>query len=73
MTVPSSNAHGRGSNPTDPAELPIAPATGTTDPAFTELAPGEEPVATGTLFLTTIILMIIAGFWIIIYMRLLDR
>jgi hypothetical protein len=58
---------------TDPADLPTAPATGATDPAFTELRPGEEPVATGTLFLTTILLMIIAGFWIIIYVRLLDR
>jgi hypothetical protein len=57
----------------DPADFPTAPATGAIDPAFTELRPGEEPVATGTLFLTTILLMIIAGFWIIIYMRLLDR
>ena len=52
---------------------PIAPATGVTDPAFTELAPGEEPVATGTLFLTTIVLMIIGAFWVIIYGRLIDR
>jgi hypothetical protein len=61
------------SRPGDPAAMPTASATGSTDPAFTELRPGEEPVATGTLFLTTILLMIIAGFWIIIYIRLLDR
>jgi hypothetical protein len=65
--------HPSASGAPDPAEFPTAPATGATDPAFTELRPGEEPVATGTLFLTTILLMIIAGFWIIIYIRLLDR
>lgn len=51
----------------------ITPATGSPDPQRTELAPGEEPVVTGTLFLTLIILMIIAGFWVIIYQRLLTR
>jgi hypothetical protein len=49
------------------------PATGSADPAKTELAPGEEPVTTGTLFLTMIILMIIGGVWVIIYWRLIDR
>ena len=63
------------SGPGDPigSNAPAAPATGSADRAFTELAPGEEPVATGTLFLTVIILMIIAAFWAIIYMRLIDR
>jgi hypothetical protein len=50
-----------------------APATGTTDPTRTELAPGEEPVTTGTLFLTLILLMLIGGIWVIVYARLLDR
>ena len=59
---------------TDPVhDAPVAPATGAVDRAFTELAPGEEPVATGTLFLTVVLLMIIAAFWAIIYLRLLDR
>jgi hypothetical protein len=51
----------------------IAPATGTSDPRKTELAPDEEPVTTGTLFLTMIILMIIGAIWVIIYGRLIDR
>lgn len=52
---------------------PIAPATGTTRPELTELSPEEEPSTPGTLFLSVILLMIIAGFWVIIYLRLLDR
>ena len=52
---------------------PTAPATGSTDPEATELTREEEPNITGTLFLTMILLMIIAAFWVIIYMRLLDR
>lgn len=51
----------------------VAPATGTADPAKTELAPGEEPVTTGTLFLTMIILMIIGAVWVIIYWRLIGQ
>ena len=52
---------------------PAAPATGASRPELTELAPEEEPSTPGTLFLSVILLMIIAGFWIIIYLRLLDR
>jgi hypothetical protein len=37
------------------------------------LAPDEEPVATGTLFLTMIILMVIAAIWVIVYGMLLGR
>ena len=61
--------------PTDPRAAPraTAPATGSADLRDTEVAPEEEPVAAGTLFLTTIILMIIVGFWVIIYLRLLNR
>lgn len=54
-------------------EAPVAPATGAYPPQLTELAPGEEPVTTGTFFLTIVILMIIAAFWVIIYLRLIDR
>ncbi|HEX6107334.1 MAG TPA: hypothetical protein VFZ26_17230 [Gemmatimonadales bacterium] len=50
-----------------------APATGSGGPQDTELAPEEEPAAPGTLFLCIILLMIIAGFWAIMYLRLLDR
>lgn len=56
----------------DPARA-TAPATGTADVRETELTPEEEPVTTGTLFLTVILLMIIAGFWVILYSRLLER
>jgi hypothetical protein len=37
------------------------------------LAPEEEPVTTGTLFLTMIILMVIAAVWVIVYRLLLGR
>lgn len=50
-----------------------APATGSTDPQETELAPEEEPIVSGTLFLNLILLMLIFGFWIIMYITLLDR
>jgi hypothetical protein len=61
---------------THPGDRPApatAPATGTTDRAKTELAPEEEPRTTGTLFLTTIILMIIGAIWIVMYSLLLSR
>ena len=69
------------SAPRDPAATvpagaparPTAPATGADDPYFTEIAKGEEPVTTGTLFLTMIILMIIGAVWIVVYLRLLER
>ncbi len=50
-----------------------APATGVDDPHQTELAPEEEPTTTGTLFLTIIFLMLIFGFWVMMYLILLDR
>jgi hypothetical protein len=55
--------------------LPPAPtpATGSPDPAETELAPGEEPIATGTLFLSMVILMIIGAIWVVTYGFLLNR
>lgn len=61
---------------TDPPNLdalPSAPATGSDYPPDTELMPGEEPVTTGTVFLTAIILMIILAVWIIVYGYLMDR
>jgi hypothetical protein len=56
-----------------PLPPPEAPATGTTRPDQTEFTPEEEPSTPGTLFLCIVILMIIAGFWVTIYVRLLDR
>jgi hypothetical protein len=50
-----------------------APVGSSDDRTGTELGPEEEPVTTGTLFLTMIILMVIAGIWIIVYGLLLDR
>jgi hypothetical protein len=49
------------------------PATGSADPRDTELAPEEEPITTGTLFLTIVLLMIIGGIWIVAYGFLLNR
>lgn len=54
-------------------ERQTAPATGSDDYWDSHLAPGEEPVVTSTLFFVMIILMIIAAFWVTIYLQLLDR
>ena len=40
---------------------------------MSDLSKDDEPKATGTLFLTVIILMIIVAIWVIMYLRLLDR
>lgn len=62
---------------TDPRSPPLpppeAPATGSGRPDQTDLAPEEEPSTPGTLFLCVILLMIVAGFWVIIYIELLHR
>ena len=50
-----------------------SPATGTTDPQSTDLDPSTEPVVTGSLFLTLLILVIIGGVWVIMYTLLLHR
>jgi hypothetical protein len=36
-------------------------------------APPEEPVVTGTLFFMALLLMFIFGFWIMMYVTLLNR
>lgn len=33
----------------------------------------EEPVITGTLFLTSLLLVLIIGFWVLMYIDLLGR
>lgn len=50
-----------------------APADGSAPPDETEAAAEEEPVFTGTLFLTMVLLMLIFGFWAMMYLMLLDR
>lgn len=44
-----------------------------TPPGTAEFGPDEEPVATGTLFLMVLLLMLIAGIWGILYQTLLSR
>lgn len=58
--------------PEDPPRE-LLPATGSDTSEDTELSPDEEPVTTGTLFLTLIFLMLIFGFWAMMYLILLDR
>jgi len=38
-----------------------------------ESASEEEPVITGTLFLNSLILIMIFGFWVMMYFTLLER
>jgi hypothetical protein len=52
---------------------PPAPTRGVPDPAQAELTPEEEPVVTGTLFLTMVILTVIGAVWVIVYSLLLHR
>ena len=47
--------------------------TGTEDPVATDLKPAEEPDLRGTLFIMTIFLMMIFGFWLLMYFELLSR
>jgi hypothetical protein len=57
----------------DPGHDTPAPATGSNDPDATELSPEEEPVVTGTLVLTMIILMLIGAVWGVAYYLLVSR
>jgi hypothetical protein len=43
------------------------------NPGGPPLSPTDEPVTTGTLFLTMIILMVIGAVWAIVYWLLLNR
>lgn len=49
------------------------PASGSADPADTEIVPGEEPWIPGTIFLTTLMFIAIVGSWIMMYFMLLRR
>jgi hypothetical protein len=50
-----------------------APATGSSSPRDTEIAPEEEPVVTGALFLSMVMLILIAGAWAVMFWTLLGR
>ncbi len=53
----------------DPYSPLPAPPTG----APASLPQEEEPIATGTFFLMIVFLMLIAGFWAVVYLTLLRR
>lgn len=57
------------------APLPVfaRPATGVENVEDTELLPEDLPVATGTLFIMIIFLMMIGALWAIVYLMLLNR
>ncbi len=50
-----------------------AAASGSLDPQGSASQPEEAPVFTGTLFLTLLFLMLIFGFWVMMYLVLLNR
>lgn len=52
---------------------PRPPTTGTNDPHASEPSRVEEPVVTGTLFLTFLLLVVIGGVWVVMYRLLLNR
>ncbi|MFW5955120.1 MAG: hypothetical protein ACOCSK_00080 [Rhodothermales bacterium] len=47
--------------------------TGSEDPRDTHILPEEKPALGGTVFLTVILLMLIFGFWMMMYVELLNR
>lgn len=50
-----------------------APATGSAGESGDEITVVEEPIATGTLFLMVIFLMLTFGIWLVVYNLLLNR
>ena len=57
----------------EPQDERAARAKGSAKPSETELRPGEEPDTRGTLFFMVVFLMLIYGFWIMMYNLLLHR
>jgi len=57
---------------TEPAAAGEASAPSET-PEETGLKPEEQPVVTGTVFLMLLFLMMIFGFWMLMYLTLLNR
>ena len=56
-----------------PKEPASERATGSADPAATDVQPVEHPDLRGTLFIMTVFLMMIFGFWLLMYFELLSR
>ena len=54
-------------------DRPRSPATGSTSHRETEIAPEEEPVVTGALFLSMVMLILIAGAWAVMFLTLVER
>jgi hypothetical protein len=54
-------------------DRPRAPSTGSTSPRETETTKEEEPVVTGALFLCMVMLVLIAGAWVVMFMTLVER
>jgi hypothetical protein len=50
-----------------------APATGSAAPHETQIAREEEPVVTGALFLSMVMLILIAGAWAVMFFTLVER
>jgi hypothetical protein len=49
------------------------PATGSSSPRDTEIAPEQEPVVIGALFLCMVMLVLIAGAWAVMFHTLAGR
>ncbi len=64
---------GRDAGRPAPPAADHAPTIGSPWPEDTELAPDEEPNVAGALFLSMVMLMLIAGAWVVMFERLLGR
>jgi hypothetical protein len=54
-------------------DRPRAPAPGSPSPRDSGTAPEEEPVVTGALFLSMVMLILIAGAWAVMFVTLMER
>lgn len=54
-------------------DRPRAPATGSAPPRETETVKEEEPVVVGALFLSMVMLILIAGAWVVMFWTLVER
>jgi hypothetical protein len=65
-------------DPTRPEQVPYpaphqAPATGASDPVATEMKEQPVPDLRGTILFTILLLMAIFGFWVLMFIELLNR
>ena len=54
-------------------DRPRAPSTGSTSPRETEIAKEEEPLVVGALFLSMVMLILIAGAWAVMFWTMVER